>query len=92
MLAPSVTRRLIAQLTARRHRPGEQALIATLTAREREVLTLMSDGLSNVEIAAQLVLGESAIKTHVGRVLNKLGARDRVQAVVMAFQAGVPFD
>jgi DNA-binding NarL/FixJ family response regulator len=92
MLAPSVTRRLIAQLTARRPRPGEQALIATLTAREREVLTLMSDGLSNAEIAARLVLGESTIKTHVGRVLNKLGARDRVQAVVMAFRAGVPFD
>jgi DNA-binding NarL/FixJ family response regulator len=92
MLAPSVTRRLITQLTARRPRPGEQALIATLTAREREVLTLMSDGLSNAEIAAQLVLGESTIKTHAGRVLNKLGARDRVQAVVMAFRAGEPFD
>ncbi|MDQ3542984.1 MAG: response regulator transcription factor, partial [Actinomycetota bacterium] len=63
--------------------------VDTLTERETEVLRLMSRGLSNVEIAKDLFLGEATIKTHVGRVLAKLGARDRVQAVVMAYESGL---
>jgi len=89
LLAPSVTRRLIdelAQVPGPRQPPAELAL---LTDREREVLKLMAGGLSNGEIAAQLILGETTVKTHVGRVLTKLGVRDRVQAVVLAYESGL---
>jgi DNA-binding NarL/FixJ family response regulator len=92
LLAPSVTRRLIADFTRR----GETASpappprgLAELTDRELEVLRLMARGLSNAEIASQLYVGETTVKTHVGRVLMKLGLRDRVQAVVLAYETGV---
>lgn len=90
LLAPSVTRRLIAEFTRRRpttttRPPGLDAL----TDRELEVLTLMARGLSNAEIADALYLGETTVKTHVGRVLMKLGVRDRVQAVVVAYESGL---
>ena len=90
LLAPSVTRRLIGEF-ARAARPEAAAPdgLAELTAREREVLLLVARGLSNAEIAAELVLGENTVKTHVARVLNKLGLRDRVQAVVLAYEAGL---
>jgi DNA-binding NarL/FixJ family response regulator len=91
LLAPSVTRRLIADFT-RSARPatGElQGNVSELTARELEVLRLMARGLSNSEIAVELVLGESTIKTHVAHVLSKLGLRDRVQAVVLAYETGL---
>ena len=90
LLAPSVTRRLIEHLARRSGRDTAPAPgIADLTDREREVLTLMARGLSNSEIAQRLFLGEATIKTHVGRVLMKLGVRDRVQAVVVAYESGL---
>lgn len=88
LLAPSVTRRLIARFAASppMRRPE---LPADLTSRETEVLTLLAQGLSNAEIAAHLVLGEATVKTHVAHVLAKLGVRDRVQAVVLAYRSGL---
>jgi DNA-binding NarL/FixJ family response regulator/class 3 adenylate cyclase len=91
LLAPSVTRRLIEQF-ARVARPDPDAVPAELeqlTLRELDVLRLVARGLSNTEIAAELVLGENTIKTHVGHVLGKLGLRDRVQAVVVAYEKGL---
>jgi DNA-binding NarL/FixJ family response regulator len=90
MLAPSVTRRLI-EVFARR--PPETApapsRLASLTAREREVLVLLARGGSNTEIAAALVVSEATVKTHVGNLLAKLGLRDRVQAVILAYETGI---
>jgi DNA-binding NarL/FixJ family response regulator len=91
LLAPSITRRLIEQFTrAARPEAGETPPgLEELTSRELEVLRLVARGLSNAEIAAELVLGESTIKTHVAHVLNKLELRDRVQAVVLAYESGL---
>ncbi len=88
LLAPTVTRRLLGDFAKRptmRSNPG----LDELTDRENEVLQLMAKGLSNSEIAESLILGETTIKTHVGRILMKLGARDRVQAVIAAYEAGI---
>jgi len=90
LLAPSVTRRLIAEFA--RRRPTLRATpgaLAALTPRELEVLALIAGGLSNAEIAAQLVVAEQTVKTHVGRILGKLGLRDRAQAVVVAYETGL---
>ncbi|MCT9087859.1 response regulator transcription factor [Streptomyces sp. ASQP_92] len=92
LLAPSVTRRLIADFAAQRPAPrrGAEALrLNGLTPREAEVLELIARGLSNQEIAGRLVLAEQTVKTHIGRVLAKLGLRDRAQAVIFAYEAGV---
>jgi DNA-binding NarL/FixJ family response regulator len=90
LLAPSVTRRLIEDfLGARPARRPKPAALAALTPRETEVLTLIARGLSNAEIAAELVLAEQTVKTHVGRILDKLSLRDRVQAVVLAYETGL---
>jgi len=89
LLAPSVTRRLIDEVAQLQPKPTPPAALGTLTDREREVLGLVAKGLSNAEIAQQLVLGETTVKTHVGRVLTKLGLRDRVQAVVLAYESGL---
>jgi DNA-binding NarL/FixJ family response regulator len=93
LLAPSVTRRLLATFaearTSATASPVALEAVARLTDREREVLTHMARGLSNAEIATTMILGETTIKTYVGRILAKLDARDRVQAVVTAFDAGL---
>ncbi|HTI32902.1 MAG TPA: response regulator transcription factor, partial [Miltoncostaea sp.] len=91
LLAPSITRRLIERFAhaARPAPDGVPAALAPLTARELDVLRLVARGLSNAEIAGELVLGENTVKTHVARVLGKLGLRDRVQAVVMAYETGL---
>jgi DNA-binding NarL/FixJ family response regulator len=90
LLAPRITRRLIAQFTATRtaHEVAEDRL-AVLTQREREVLALVGEGLSNQEIAARLVLSPATARTHVSRAMVKLGARDRAQLVVVAYQTGL---
>jgi DNA-binding NarL/FixJ family response regulator len=90
LLAPAVTRRLIEDFSrARPPRTDEPPGLDELTPREREVWTLLARGLSNAEIAESLVVGETTVKTHVARVLMKLGLRDRVQAVVLAYESGV---
>ena len=90
LLAPSVTRRLIADF-ARRPTAGAPppAVLGALTARETEVLRLIARGLSNAEISGTLVIAEQTTKTHVGRILAKLGLRDRAQAVVLAYESGL---
>jgi DNA-binding NarL/FixJ family response regulator len=90
LLAPSITRKLVAEF-ASRPEPGPvvTADLEQLTEREREVLVLMARGLSNGEIAAELIVGETTVKTHVGRILMKLHLRDRVQAVVLAYEIGL---
>jgi DNA-binding NarL/FixJ family response regulator len=87
-LAPSVTRRLVEHYAAR-PRPDAFPALATLTPRELEVLRLLAAGGSNAEIGDRLALSEATVKTHVGRVLDKLGVRDRVQAVIYAYESGL---
>jgi DNA-binding NarL/FixJ family response regulator len=90
LLAPGITRRLVEEFARQpTPRPGGPPELAELTAREREILTLIAHGGSNSEIAAQLVIGESTVKTHVGNILMKLGLRDRVHAVVLAYETGL---
>ena len=90
LLAPSVTRRLIESFA---RRPPEAApspaRLASLTARERDILLLLARGHTNAEIAAGLVVSEATVKTHIGHLLAKLGLRDRVQAVILAYETGV---
>ncbi|GAA4908527.1 response regulator [Streptomyces coeruleoprunus] len=89
LLAPTVTRRLITEFAKRAESPRAPALarVGELTERETEVLVLIAQGLSNAEIAAHLIVAESTIKTHVSRILVKLGLRDRTQAAVFAYEA-----
>jgi DNA-binding NarL/FixJ family response regulator len=93
VVAPSVTRRLIdtflPHLPDLSGAPGPPPEVESLTSREREILTEVAGGLSNAEIAARLVLSEATVKTHVGRMLGKLSLRDRVQAVVYAYEHGL---
>ncbi|MFI0448347.1 response regulator [Actinomadura sp. 6N118] len=88
LLAPAVTRRLISDITRNRPRSGNTPSnrLAVLTGRERETLRLLGRGLSNAEIAAAMVVSEHTVKTHVSNVLSKLGLRDRVQAVIAAYE------
>jgi DNA-binding NarL/FixJ family response regulator len=92
LLAPTVTRRLIGEFALLRPKPETappEAAFAALTPRETQVLRLVAEGLSNPEIAARLVVTEETVKTHVSRVLSKLGLRDRTQAVVAAYESGL---
>ncbi len=89
LLAPSVTRRLISQFVAIRPSAGESVALSGLTEREEEVLRLVARGMSNAEIATALFVGESTVKTHVGHILEKLHLRDRVQAVIAAYESGL---
>jgi DNA-binding NarL/FixJ family response regulator len=89
LLAPSVTRRLVERYVGGPAADEAARLLADLTPREREVLDLVVEGLSNAEVGARLHLSEATVKTHVTRVLAKLGVRDRVQAVVLAYESGL---
>ena len=87
LLAPSITRRLIEQFAVPRPAPPPQ--MSELTPRETEIFLLVAKGMSNAEIADQLIIGENTVKTHVTRLLTKLGVRDRIQAVVLAYEASL---
>jgi DNA-binding NarL/FixJ family response regulator len=89
LLAPAITKRLIEKFVTR-PLPGQTpTAVKELTARELEVLRLVARGLSNAEIASQLIVGEATVKTHVARILSKLHLRDRIQAVVLAYESGL---
>ncbi|MFJ8005384.1 response regulator transcription factor [Streptomyces fagopyri] len=89
LLSPGVTRRLISEFAARSKEPAAAGVLARLTEREREVMALVGIGLSNDEIARRLVVSPLTAKTHVSRTMVKLGARDRAQLVVMAYESGL---
>ncbi|MFT4008981.1 MAG: response regulator transcription factor [Nocardioidaceae bacterium] len=90
LIEPAITRRLVERFTELPDEPpvGVPAALRTLTERERDVLRLIAQGMSNAEIAEELVVAETTVKTHVARLLAKLGLRDRVQAVVLAYETG----
>lgn len=89
LLTPGATRRLLDEFVRGRPRRPTRPASEVLTAREREVLVALANGLSNAEIAARYVISEHTVKTHIGSILAKLGLRDRVQAVIYAFEAGL---
>ncbi|WP_329069995.1 response regulator transcription factor [Amycolatopsis sp. NBC_01480] len=90
LLAPTVTRRLIAEFVGRpEHRRVDPSAVREVTDREREVLALVAGGLSNDEIAAHLVISTATARTHVSRIMTKIGARDRAQLVVLAYESGL---
>jgi DNA-binding NarL/FixJ family response regulator len=89
LVAPSITRRLIEEFCRRPSRSDSSYDLTALTPREAEVLALVARGMSNAEIADTLVVAETTVKTHVARVLAKLGLRDRAQAVVAAYESGL---
>ena len=89
LLAPAVTRRVVATFASRRPVAEAERRVASLSAREREVLRLVALGLTNREIADRLTVGEATVKTHVGSVLAKLGARDRIAAVIAGYESGL---
>lgn len=89
VVSPSITRRLLDRFVDSAGAPHDTGVLDALTEREREVLALVARGLSNTEIAGKLYLSEATVKTHVGRILTKLDLRDRVQAVVLAYETGL---
>jgi DNA-binding NarL/FixJ family response regulator len=92
LLAPAVTRRVIDKAAGQVPQPSDVDAVARLSDRERDVLRLIAEGLTNSEIAQRLVLGEATVKTHVARILQKLPARDRVQAVIVAYRSGLAYE
>jgi DNA-binding NarL/FixJ family response regulator len=89
LLSPGVTKRLVMEFAARSRQPRPTAQLDALTDREREVMALVAEGLSNAEIAERLVVSPATAKTHVSRAMVKLGARDRAQMVVLAYESGL---
>jgi len=90
LLSPSVTRRLVSEFAARtKQSAGPSPALAELTSREREVMALVAEGLTNAEIGERLFMSPATARTHVSRILTKLGARDRTQLVVMAYESGL---
>jgi DNA-binding NarL/FixJ family response regulator len=89
LLSPGVTRRLVAEFATRAKDPGPASELDRLTEREREVVALVAEGLSNEEIAERLIVSPATAKTHVSRAMVKLGARDRAQLVVLAYESGL---
>jgi DNA-binding NarL/FixJ family response regulator len=89
LLSPGVTKRLVMEFAARSRQPGPTAQLDTLTEREREVMALVAEGLSNDEIAERMVVSPATAKTHVSRAMVKLGVRDRAQMVVLAYESGL---
>jgi DNA-binding NarL/FixJ family response regulator len=89
LLSPGVTRRLIAEFAGRAKEPPASSRLDALTAREREMVAVVAEGLSNDEIAERLFLSPATVKTHINRAMTKLGARDRAQLVVLAYEAGL---
>jgi DNA-binding NarL/FixJ family response regulator len=89
LLSPGVTKRLVMEFAARSRQPGPSAQLDALTEREREVMALVAEGLSNAEIAERLVVSPATAKTHVSRAMVKLGVRDRAQMVVLAYESGL---
>jgi DNA-binding NarL/FixJ family response regulator len=89
LLAPSITRRLIAEFSRNQFRTARPHQLNVLTGRELDVLKLVARGLTNAEIARELFVAETTVRTHLGHILTKLGLRDRVQAVVLAYEAGL---
>jgi DNA-binding NarL/FixJ family response regulator len=89
LLSPRVTRRLIEEFATRAKDPTHLPDLAPLTSREREVMALVAEGLTNDEIAARLIMSSATAKTHVSRAMVKLGARDRPQLVVFAYESGI---
>ena len=89
LISPSMTRRLVTEYTTRAKEPQKTATLGELTTREREVMALVAGGLSNDEIAARLYLSPATARTHVSRAMTKLGARDRSQLVVIAYETGL---
>jgi DNA-binding NarL/FixJ family response regulator len=92
LLAPAVTRRVIDKVAQHAPTTDDVAAVERLSDRERDVLRLMADGLSNGEVAQRLFVGEATVKTHVARILQKLPARDRVQAVIVAYRSGLAYE
>ena len=89
LISPGMTRRLVAEFATRAKEPAATADLAVLTEREREVMALVAEGLTNDEIAGRLFLSPATARTHVSRSMIKLGARDRTQLVVLAYESGL---
>ena len=89
LISPSMTRRLVAEFASRAKEPHPAAELDAITQREREVMTLVADGLTNDEIAQKLYMSPATVRTHVSRAMTKLGVRDRAQLVVLAYETGL---